>query len=263
MRLFSRKIHKAVADDNIVEVTELDGVRQLHLGSTTVQSGMLVSNPLVLVFNYSRAIMYFLLFAQHVRKTLTIGLGGGSVTKYIHAYCPEIMQTVVELNPQVIQIARSHFFVPDNDEKLNVIAGDGLLYLAERPQSHDCVIIDGFDANGIPDGFCTHDFFDNCFNLLHDNGIFVINLWGSDKNFDIYLQRIEQVFSNRVLVLPTGKPGNIIVFALKDPLKLTEKKLRERATMLNQHHIINFTEFLDKLHEQNGYQKLYSILESQ
>lgn len=262
MRLFNRKIHKAVADDNIVEVTELDGIRQLHLGSTTVQSGMLVSNPQVLVFNYSRAIMYFLLFTNHVKKTLTIGLGGGSVTKYIHAYCTEIEQTVVELNPQVIQIARSHFFVPENDEKLNIIAGDGILYLAEYPQSHDCVIIDGFDANGIPEGFCTHDFFDNCFNVLHDNGIFVINLWGSDKNFDIYLQRVEQVFSHRVLVLPTGKPGNIIVFALKDPIKLTEKKLRERAALLNQQHTINFTEFLDKLHEQNGYQKLYSILES-
>jgi spermidine synthase len=259
---FNKKIHKSVADDNIVEVTELDGVRQLHLGSTTVQSGMLVSNPLVLVFNYSRAIMYFLLFSHHVRNVLTIGLGGGSVTKYIHAFCPDITQTVLELSPQVIQIARSHFYVPDNDEKLNVIAGDGLLYLAEYPQSHDCVIIDGFDANGIPEGFCTPDFFDKCFNVLNDNGVFVINLWGSDKNFDIYLQRIEQVFSNRVLVLPTGKPGNIIVFAFKDAIKLTEKKLRERAAMLNQHHIINFTEFLDKLHEQNGYQKLYSILES-
>jgi len=31
---------------------------------------------------------------------------------------------------------------------------------------------------------------------------------------------------------------------------------------LKQDHIIDFTEFLDKLHEQNGYQKLYSLLES-
>ena len=98
--------------------------------------------------------------------------------------------------------------------------------------------------------------------MLQDNGLFVINLWGSDKNFDIYLQRIEQTFSNRVLVLPTGKPGNIILFGFKDPLKLTEKKVRERALKLKQDHIIDFTEFLDKLHEQNGYQKLYSLLES-
>jgi spermidine synthase len=262
MWLSNRKIHKSVAEDNVVEVTELDGIRQLHLGSKTVQSGMQVTAPLVLVFNYSRAIMYFLLFSEQLKNVLTIGLGGGSVTKYIHGYCPNINQTVVEINPQVIQIARSHFFLPDNDERLNVIEGDGILYMEDHPLSHDCVIIDGFDADGIPDGFCTPDFFDKCFGVLKDNGVFLINLWGSDKNFDIYLQRIEQTFSSRVLVLPTGKPGNIIVFAFKDPLKLTEKKLRERANMLRQYHLVDFTEFLDKLHEHNGHQKLYSILES-
>jgi spermidine synthase len=262
MRIFNRKIHKTVTEDNVVEVTELDGVRQLHLGSTTVQSGMLVSEPFKLVFNYSRAIMYFLLFSEQIKTALTIGLGGGSVTKYMHAYCPDIKQTVVEINPQVIQIARSHFFLPENDARLDVIEGDGVAYMEAHPLSHDCLIIDGFDADGIPEGFCTQDFFDKCYDVLHDNGIFLINLWGSDKNFDIYLLRIEQTFSDRVLVLPTGKPGNIIVFAFKDTLKLTEKRLRERAHMLKQHHIVDFTEFLDKLHEHNGYQKLYSILES-
>ena len=57
MGFFSRKIHKSVAADNVVEVTEVDGIRQLHLGSKTVQSGMLVASPLILVFNYSRALM--------------------------------------------------------------------------------------------------------------------------------------------------------------------------------------------------------------
>jgi spermidine synthase len=262
MRIFNRKIHKSVAKENVVEVTELDGIRQLHLGSKTVQSGMLVKSPLVLVFNYSRAIMYYLLFSDQIKTVLTIGLGGGSVTKYMHAYCPDIKQTVVEINPQVIQIAQSHFFLPENDARLNVVEADGILYMEEHPHSHDCVIIDGFDGDGIPDGFCTQDFFDKCYGVLNDHGIFLINLWGSDKNFDIYLMRIEQTFSGRVLVLPTGKPGNIIVFAFKDPVRLTEKRLRERANLLKQEHIVDFTEFLDKLHEHNGYQKLYSILES-
>lgn len=262
MGFFSRKIHKSVAADNTVEVTEVDGIRQLHLGSKTVQSGMLVQSPVVLVFNYSRALMYFLLFSENVKDLLMIGLGGGSVTKYMHAYCPDINQTVVEINQKVVDVARSHFFLPENDERLNVIKGDGLHYMENNPLSRDCLMIDGFDADGIPDGFCTPDFFDLCYDVLKDNGVFLINLWGSDKNFDIYLQRLEQTFLGRVLVLPTGKPGNIIVFAFKDPVKLTEKRLRERALKLNHQHIIDFTEYLDKLHEQNGYQKLYSILES-
>jgi len=262
MRLFSRKVHKSVKADNVVEVTELDGIRQLHLGSKTVQSGMSTTDPYKLVFNYSRAIMYFLLFSDKIKTVLTIGLGGGSVTKYMHVHCEDIKQTVVEINPEVIEVARSHFYLQENNEMLDVIEGDGIAYMDEHPQSNDCLIIDGFDSDGLPDGFCTQDFFDKCYGVLNDNGIFLINLWGSDKNFDIYLMRIEQTFDGRVLVLPTGNPGNIIVFGFKDPVKITEPKLRARAHALNEDHKIDFTEFLGRLHERNGYQKLYSILEA-
>ena len=54
MAFFRRKIHKSVAENNSVEVTELDGIRQMHLGSKTVQSGMMVVSPLVLVTTHVR-----------------------------------------------------------------------------------------------------------------------------------------------------------------------------------------------------------------
>ena len=263
MRIFNRKIHKSVAEASVVEVTEVDGVRALHLGSVTIQSGMKVRNPFALALNYSRGIICFLLFSSKIKSVLTIGLGGASVTKYIYKFCPEITQTVLEINAQVIQIARSHFFLPDNDEKLNVMEGDGVQYLLENLASSDCVIIDVFDSHGIPPNCCTQDFFDSCFEALKNDGIFVINLWGSDKSFDIYLQRIEHTFSRRVLMMPTGKPGNIIVFGFKNPTKFTEKKLRERAKLLENDHKIEFTEFLDKLHAHNGYDALYKLLETQ
>ena len=262
MRIFNRKIHKSVAEASVVEVTEVGNMRALHLGSVTIQSGMNVRDPFALELNYSRGIMCFLLFSSKINTVLTIGLGGASVTKYIYKYCPEIAQTVVEINAQVIAIAKSHFYLPENDEKLNVIEGDGVQHLLDNRNSADCVMIDVFDAHGIPPNCCTQDFFDSCFSALKKDGIFLINLWGSDKNFDIYLQRIEQTFSRRVLIMPTGKPGNIIVFGFKNPTKLNEKKLRERAKALEQDHKIEFSEFLDKLHAHNGYAALYNLLES-
>ncbi|MGQ0443257.1 MAG: polyamine aminopropyltransferase, partial [Methylophilaceae bacterium] len=81
MRIFNRKIHKSVEQDSVVEVTECDGMRAMHLGSITVQSGMLVKDPFALALNYSRGIMCFLLFSNQIKQVLTIGLGGGSVTK--------------------------------------------------------------------------------------------------------------------------------------------------------------------------------------
>lgn len=251
----NRKIHKSVADGNIVEITEVNGVRSLYLGSITIQSSMRVKAPNALELAYSRGMMCFLLFNNNAKNVLSIGLGGGSVPKYIHAFCPEMLQTIVEINQQVITAARSHFYVPENDEKLHIIEADGITHLAHNPNSADVLMIDAFDAAGIPPNFCSQDFFDSCEMALTDNGIFAINLWGSDKNFDIYLQRIEQSFENRVLMLPTGKPGNIVVFGFKKLPDLRIAFLRERARLLELSHKIEFLNFVEKMCEHNPHNK--------
>jgi spermidine synthase len=251
----NKKIHKSVRDDSIVEVTESNGIRSLHLGTVTIQSSMKVKSPFELQLTYTRGMMGFLLFSSKVKNVLTIGLGGGSVPKYIWQFCPTISQMVVEINAQIISTARSHFFVPNNDERLNIIEGDGLAHLASNPNSADVLMIDAFDAHGIPPDFCSQDFFDRCETVLTKDGIFVINLWGSDKNFDVYLRRIEQSFADKVLMLPTGKPGNIVVFGLKASFKhlhnLKMTQLHERAKLLETDHKIEFTTFVEKLFEHN------------
>ncbi|OYY47984.1 MAG: spermidine synthase [Methylophilales bacterium 28-44-11] len=255
---FNRKIHKSVADSSVVEVTELEGVRSLHLGSVTVQSSMRVKEPFALELPYSRGMMGFLLFKQNAQQVLTIGLGGGSVPKYIWQYCPELAQTVVEINPQVIQIARSHFYVPEDDARLQILQTDGIAYLQEHLSVCDVLMIDAFDSMGIPPDFCTQAFFDDCAEVLRYDGIFVINLWGSDKNFDIYLQRIEQSFQGHVLMLPTGKPGNIVVFGFKQAetpvIKLAQ--LQARAQHLVLQHRIDFIDLVTRLISHNPRNKL-------
>ena len=239
-----RELTGASANDS-VDVSELDGIRSLHLGSITIQSAMRIRAPLALELAYTRGMMCFLLFNTQVKHVLAIGLGGGSIAKYIHAYCADIVSKVIELNPSIIHIARSQFYVPENDERLEVLEGDGLQYLAEHRDTADVLLIDAFDSNGIPPDFCSQYFFDQCADALTLNGILAINLWGSDKKFDSYLQRIEQSFSGNVLILPTGKPGNIAVFGFKQaPADLRVATLRERAKALEKTHKIEFLQYL-------------------
>lgn len=247
----AKHLMKAFVNDS-VDVSESDGVRSLHLGSVTIQSAMRIRDPFALELAYTRGMMCFLLFNANIKNVLAIGLGGGSLPKYIYAYCSEIFTRVIEINPKIIQIARSQFEVPDNDERLEVIEGDGLQYLAEHESATDVLLIDAFDSNGIPPDFCSQDFFDQCATTLSSEGILAINLWGSDKKFDIYLQRIEQSFAGNVLILPTGKPGNIAVFGFKRaPADLRIASLRERAKMLEKTHKIEFLQFVEKLAEHN------------
>ena len=56
MLRFNRKIHKSVSEDSIVEVTETNGIRSLHLGSVTIQSSMKVKSPFELELAYTRDI---------------------------------------------------------------------------------------------------------------------------------------------------------------------------------------------------------------
>lgn len=247
----ARSIHRSVAKESSVDVSEIDGVRSLHLGNDTVQSAMRINTPYALELAYSRGMMCVLLFSNAVKDVLAIGLGGGSVPKYIHQYLPEITTRIIEVNPQVIRIARSHFQLPENDERLEVIEGDGVLYLAENPNSTQVLMIDVFDSHGIPADVGSQAFFDDCAAALKSDGMMAMNLWGSDRNFDMYLQRIEQSFNQRVLILPTGRPGNIVVFGFRRTPDLRWTTLRERAKALESTHKIEFLEFVEKLREHN------------
>lgn len=247
-----RSFTSTSAANDSVDVSEIDGVRALHLGSATVQSAMRIRDPFALELTYTRAIMSFLLFHANVKQMLTIGLGGGSVAKYVYANCPDIQSKVVEINPRIIQVARNQFHVPENDARFEVIETDGLVYLSEHKDATDVLLIDAFDSNGIPPDFCSQGFFDQCATTLKDDGVFVINLWGSDKNFPVYFQRIETSFEGRALMLPTGSPGNIAVFGFKsNQNNLKISSLRQRAKELEKTHKIEFLQFVEKLTEHN------------
>src|SRR5512142_1171150 len=123
-----------------VEVSEEDGVRSLHLGGDAIQSSIRLDRPDELALDYTRAMMAFLLFQPLPREVLMIGLGGGSMARYIHQRLPQTRTTVVEINPKVLAAARSMFHFPADDERLNVVIADGADYVVEHPESADVLV---------------------------------------------------------------------------------------------------------------------------
>ncbi len=252
-----KKVLRRVMTNNQVEIAEIDGVRSLYIDSNTIQSSMKVDDPFALVLNYSRGMMGFKLFTKSASRVLMLGLGGGSLVKYLWKQCPEIEQRVIDINPEVINIARQHFHLPENDERLQVIEGDGLDYLrlqaqeATNPQP-DILMLDVFDGFGVPPDFYSQSFFDHCATVLTDQGLLAINLWSSDKNFSIYWQRLQTSFDGKLLKLPTGKPGNIVVFAFNGlEYSLSLNNLLARARELADYDQVDYTGFVEKLFEHN------------
>ena len=238
-----------------VNFSDWGDIRYLHLGTEWVQGSMKLDAPFEIELEYVQRMMAWLLFVEPSsvmnRHAMQLGLGAATLTKFSRKQL-RMRTTAVELNPQVIAVARSHFHLPPDDERLQVITGDGAAYLREHEATADVLILDAFDSHGLAPELSSQDFFDSCAASLADDGMVAINLWGSDKNFDVYLQRIEQSFDGRVLMLPTGRPGNIVVFGfMRVPGDLRWASLRERAKALELSYGVEFLEYVERLRDNN------------
>ena len=231
-----------------VGISEHGNIRSLHLGSETVQSSMNVDYPAELVLSYSRAMMAWLLFAENVRHITQIGLGGGSFVRWIDAHLPEVAQTAVEINPQVISVARGLFELPFEGEKFEIIEADGAEYIKTLRGGTDILLVDGFDGVQIIDALVAEPFFADCRTALSDNGIFVTNWWSGDKRYPLFLRRLAQVFDQRVLCVPAETHGNVAVLAFQNQVPQPLAALQKKAAKLGEQYGLDFKTMLHQAH---------------
>ena len=246
------RIRKPADDAETVYVSEKFGVRSLHIGSDTVQSAMRIARPYDLELSYTRSMMGFMLFNENPGRVLMIGLGGGSLAKFIYRQLPGASLQVVEINPRVVAIARQYFHVPQDDARLSIIVGDGADYTARGGDSVDLLVVDGYDAESHVAELSNRAFYEACRKRLGARGILVVNLWGGDRQFNETLQRIENAFPGGTLCLPAEKPGNVAVFAFSaHPGNPGWEELTQRALLLQQRHGLEFPRFVEGLRKMN------------
>lgn len=232
-----------------VGISETDNIRSLHLGTATIQSSMNVDDPAQLVLAYSRAMMAWLLFTDELPTHITqIGLGGGSFARWIDAYLPESKQTAIEINPQVINIARSMFELPFESDRFEVIEDDGAEYIKVMKDQTDIILVDGFDGEQIIESMVNEPFFADCYTALTDHGIFVTNWWQGDKRFQTFVRRLRHIFNNQIVMVPAETHGNIAVLAFKRaPLMRDWDKLKKRAQKRAAHFNLDLTAMLAQI----------------
>ncbi len=246
MRLFSRRIHKTVSGGEPVEISEQGGIRYLHLGNNTVQSAMRIKDPWYLELSYTQAMMAFLIFAPQPDRALLIGLGGGSVAKFLYHHFPETQIRVAEINPEVIRAARQYFFVPE-DDRLDIVEIDATLLVPDE-RNHDVLLLDGYDAHFQVPGLATPEFYQHCADALTPRGILSVNLWRNDPMFDHYHKRLLDCFEGRVLLLPAERRGNTIALCFNPfALRRDRRLLQQHAIELEVRHRLPYTRYLAEL----------------
>jgi len=175
------------------------------------QSRMRGDTPDHLLIDYTRTMLAALLWQPRPRRIGMVGLGGGSQLKFLHRHLPQACLEVVENHPGVIALRRD-FAIPDDGPRLAVTLDDGARFIAARPARYDLLLVDGYDAQGIPEALSTPAFLQACRKALRDGGVMAGNLHGGDP--DSYLERLRAAFGDdRVLVVDEAKMSNRVVFA--------------------------------------------------
>jgi spermidine synthase len=237
-----------------IEVSERDGVRYLHIGSTDIQSAMRVDRPYDLELTYSRCVFAPLLFAPMPRRVFTIGLGGGSIPKFIHHHMPEVVQTVVEIDPRVVAVARTQFMLPPEDERLTLWIGDGAEALRRETVPQDWILLDGFDGSEQSDGLTTEDFYAECARRLTPTGVLIANIWSTASTYDAQIDRLRRIFPERLLLLPAGFKSNVLCLGFAAPPRpLDWAALRLAARQWQGALGLPFDQFLDDLKRLNAH----------
>ena len=246
------RVRKPADDAETVYVSERFGVRSLHIGSDTIQSSMRLAKPVDLELSYTRSMMAFLLFVPRPDDVLMIGLGGGSLAKFIYHQLTATRTEVVEVNPKVVSIARQYFHVPVDDARLKVHIDDGAEYVRRQDVSANVIVVDGYEADAHVEELASRAFYTACRQRLRPGGIMVVNLWGGDKLFKTLLQRIEDAFPEGTLCLPAERPGNVIVFGFeRSPGIFTWHELALRAGALQVQYGLEYPRFVTSLRKMN------------
>jgi spermidine synthase len=236
--------------NNSIEISEKAGVRYLHFSVDWIQGAMRVKHPNALELAYTRDMMAGLLLREPPwpKNALLIGLGAGSLAKFIYHQLPETRITVIEIDPQVEIIARLNFNLPDDPTRLNIVIGDGAQYMLEDGKKFDSIFIDGFDKNGRAGVLDTLPFYQACRARLTENGLMAVNLLGRSRGFQASAERIATAFDGRSLIFPSCSSGNTIAFATDgEPVNVALDELIARANHVNQETGLNLLPTIPRL----------------
>lgn len=146
-------------------------------GTYYIESRWDRSHPRSLDLDYTRTMMAGFLLQPQPRRLLMIGFGGGQISNYLFERVPGLEIDAVDIDPEVIRLARKHFGVPD-DPRYRTHAADGRLWVEKAPTSPpwDMIMLDAFRGVFVPLHLKTAEYYAAVLAHMSSSGVVVANL---------------------------------------------------------------------------------------
>ena len=217
-------------------ISEMDGVRYLHLGTPWVQGAMHLKQPRVIVLEYVQRMLAWMLWRPQEAladgEAVQLGLGAGAITRFTQQRLA-MRTTAVELNPAVIVACRRWFRLGDDDARLRVVRADASHWLRGRDAPRGAVTalcVDLYDHEAAAPVLDDEAFYADCHALLAPGGVMSVNLFGRQASFARSMARIAAAFGTEALwhLRPT-REGNTIAVATHEVVVPDRHTLLARA----------------------------------
>lgn len=188
------------------------------------ESSMKLSDPGGLGVEYTRYMTLGAAYPPKAERIVEIGLGGGRTVSYLSANMPETGILAVELDKDVVDLAKKYFKFQET-ARLRAVVSDGRAYLLKNPDKWDAILIDAYRGPFVPFHLLTKEFYALVKSRLNPGGVVVQNIEPSTMLFDSATATLKSVFPS-VDLYDGG--GNVVAIAY-DGAQLPQAELLARA----------------------------------
>ena len=154
-----------------------DGVGWIRtlLLDNNFHSAMDLRDPDRIVYLYTGFFHIGMAYNPEVKDVLFIGGGGFSGPKRFLKDYEDISVDVVEIDGDVVEVARQYFSVVPN-ERLNIYVADGRTYLMGSEKKYDLIVLDAYARTYVPFHLMTKEFHELLSRHLSEEGVIISNV---------------------------------------------------------------------------------------
>jgi spermidine synthase len=177
-----------------------------------IESSMLLEDPDALDMDYCRTMAAALALPAQCKDVLLIGLGGASLPKFIQKQFPDLQLDIVELDPDVVEVAQQYFDFKGSPNT-RVLVLDGRLFLKRIEKKYDVILLDAYAGDRIPFHMTTLEFVRLVKSRLAPGGVVATNLWDPARTRFLEAEKkTYQMSFPQTYLFDAAGSGNIVIF---------------------------------------------------